>query len=211
MTKSDYLKISDSCELCGSIKKLEIHHIIPLCAGGEDILDNWICVCKSCHSKLTPSGQLTKIGLNTLKIRNNIISIYTEFYESIQNVLDSGENISSIEIMDIFDKVYEKYANDIWAIVKNARSKEDRLIFTCSNSNDGKAEIANCKHYGGSEHRIPAKKKDAIETIKKYSKHFNGTLSDIDTMKKANLSRNTYYKYKKELYDSLYGKRGETL
>ncbi len=37
--------------------------------------------------------------------------------------------------------------------------------------------------------------------ILKHSKTFNGTLSDIDTMKLTGLSRNTYYKYKRELKD----------
>lgn len=39
----------------------------------------------------------------------------------------------------------------------------------------------------------------AKKEILKHSKDFNGTLSDIDTMKLVGLSRNTYYKYKKEL------------
>ena len=39
----------------------------------------------------------------------------------------------------------------------------------------------------------------AKEIIRKHSKEFNGTLNDTDVMKLAGLSRNTYYKYKKEL------------
>ena len=35
--------------------------------------------------------------------------------------------------------------------------------------------------------------------IKKYSKDFDGTLSDIDCMQLLRISHNTYYKYKKEL------------
>lgn len=35
--------------------------------------------------------------------------------------------------------------------------------------------------------------------ILKHSKDFNGTLSDVDTMKLVGLSRNTYYKYKREI------------
>ena len=35
--------------------------------------------------------------------------------------------------------------------------------------------------------------------IKKYSKDFDGTLSDIDCMKLLGISHNTFYKYKKEL------------
>lgn len=39
----------------------------------------------------------------------------------------------------------------------------------------------------------------AKKEILKHSKDFSGTLSDMDTMKLVGLSRNTYYKYKKEL------------
>lgn len=39
----------------------------------------------------------------------------------------------------------------------------------------------------------------AKEVILKHSKEFNGTLEDEDVMKLAEVSRNTYYKYKREL------------
>lgn len=39
----------------------------------------------------------------------------------------------------------------------------------------------------------------AKEVIKKHSKDFSGTLGDVDVMKLAGLSRNTYYKYKREI------------
>lgn len=37
------------------------------------------------------------------------------------------------------------------------------------------------------------------EEIRKYSKDFDGSLSDIEVMKLTGLARNTYYKYKKEM------------
>ncbi|MCR4675473.1 MAG: recombinase family protein [Lachnospiraceae bacterium] len=43
------------------------------------------------------------------------------------------------------------------------------------------------------------KKAPAREKILKYSKSFNGTLSDGECIKLIGISRNTYYKYKKEL------------
>ena len=44
------------------------------------------------------------------------------------------------------------------------------------------------------------KSKDAKEIIRKYNKDFGeGNLNDIDTMKLADVSRKSYYKYKKEL------------
>lgn len=48
--------------------------------------------------------------------------------------------------------------------------------------------------------------KKSIESkkdIQKYSKDFNGTLKDIEVMKLIGITRNTYYKYKKELVQEL--------
>ena len=44
-----------------------------------------------------------------------------------------------------------------------------------------------------------AKKNKANPEILKHSKDFGGTLSDEECMKLIGLSRNTYYKYKREL------------
>ena len=43
------------------------------------------------------------------------------------------------------------------------------------------------------------KAEQAKEIIKKHSKDFEGTLNDIECMKLAEVSRNSFYKYKKEL------------
>lgn len=39
----------------------------------------------------------------------------------------------------------------------------------------------------------------AKEIIRKHSRDFNGTLSDVEVMQLTGLSHNTYYKYKREL------------
>lgn len=48
---------------------------------------------------------------------------------------------------------------------------------------------------------ITKKSLKAKEDIKKYSKDFNGTLSDVDVIKLIGISRNSYYKYKKEIIE----------
>ena len=50
---------------------------------------------------------------------------------------------------------------------------------------------------------ITKKSITAKEDIKKHSKDFGGTLKDVDVMKLTGLSRNTYYKYKRELIEEL--------
>ena len=44
------------------------------------------------------------------------------------------------------------------------------------------------------------KAKVAKEQIKKYSRNFDGMLSDVECMKLIGVSRNSYYKYKRELF-----------
>ena len=46
---------------------------------------------------------------------------------------------------------------------------------------------------------VTKKSKTAKEEIRAYSKDFNGYLNDEEVMKIANISRNTYYKYKREI------------
>lgn len=46
---------------------------------------------------------------------------------------------------------------------------------------------------------ITKKSKEAKALIIKYSKDFDGTLSDIEVIKLVGISRNSYYLYKKEL------------
>ena len=45
----------------------------------------------------------------------------------------------------------------------------------------------------------------AKETIKKYSQDFDGSLEDADVIKLAGISRNSYYKYKREIREEIAG------
>lgn len=49
---------------------------------------------------------------------------------------------------------------------------------------------------------ITKKSISSKEKIKKYSKDFKGNLKDVDVIKLLGISRNTYYKYKKELAEN---------
>ena len=49
------------------------------------------------------------------------------------------------------------------------------------------------------------KKQPAMEIIEKHSKSFGGTLNDSECMQLTKLSRNTFYKYKRELMHMLNG------
>jgi 5-methylcytosine-specific restriction endonuclease McrA len=44
-------KLGNICKLCGTTKDLTIDHIIPLSKGGDNILENYQILCRSCNSK----------------------------------------------------------------------------------------------------------------------------------------------------------------
>ena len=52
---------------------------------------------------------------------------------------------------------------------------------------------------------ITKKSKAAKEMIRKYSCDFDGSLEDVDVIKLAGVSRNSYYKYKRELREEIAG------
>ena len=53
------------------------------------------------------------------------------------------------------------------------------------------------------EKRITKKSVKIKEIIEKHSSDFNGNLSDVEIMQMTGISKNTYYKYKKELKNRL--------
>lgn len=61
------------------------------------------------------------------------------------------------------------------------------------------------KQIGGVEGKKLTTKKSikSKELIRKYSKDFDGSLTDKDTMKLIGIARNSYYKYKKELKNEI--------
>ena len=69
----------------------------------------------------------------------------------------------------------------------------------------------NGKSIGGVQGRKLSTKKSENQKplIMKYSKDFNGTLSDVECLKMLDISRNTYYRYKAQIREAL--EQGENL
>ena len=120
------------CELCGSRRNLEVHHIIPRCTyiPGMNIdlddEDNLIVVCGSCHSRLTPRRMLTKYGIAKMPISGDENGEYVEsklkmqqFYKIIKN-LDYGITIE--DWFDTVEYVFADYMSD-----EDKRERKERL------------------------------------------------------------------------------------
>lgn len=85
------------CELCGSKRGLEAHHIIPVVCGGDDSDENLICVCQMCHARLTPRRVLTKLGIKKAKTRSEKQRWKVELYDRIESICErDGWSIQSV-------------------------------------------------------------------------------------------------------------------
>ena len=94
------VKENDKCELCGSKRNLEAHHIIPIALGGEDIDENILCVCEKCHTLLTPRKYLTKLGIRSIN-RN----YEYDFFKYFNEMAESGEMVTAIDVIDYVEHI----------------------------------------------------------------------------------------------------------
>lgn len=67
----------NKCQLCGSRKSIEVHHILMWAASSSVRYDpgNGICLCRECHK------QVTKKEHHYAKLLSEIASVNTERYE----------------------------------------------------------------------------------------------------------------------------------
>ena len=99
------LREHSCCELCGDQRNLEVHHIIPVCCGGSDNIDNLIVVCGCCHAKLTPKRELTKVGIDKVRVADVLHRMSYRFYELAGQLMfseDSNE-LTGYDWPDVFD------------------------------------------------------------------------------------------------------------
>lgn len=88
----------NKCELCGSSRQLELHHIVPRVCGGDNSEENLILICKRCHALLTPTSLLTKIGINNKRFVSDRDQFKYELYKKIQQGLNEygGSNLTTV-------------------------------------------------------------------------------------------------------------------
>ena len=95
------------CELCGSRRNLEVHHIIPRCVEtfGIDLdnENNLIVVCSCCHAKLTPKKLLTSYGIAKAKAEGTDAKLI-QFY----NLVSDLDIYDAIDVVDLVEYVFSK-------------------------------------------------------------------------------------------------------
>ena len=106
----------EKCELCGSEKTLEVHHIFPLqlqdfCSAYSNSIDlnteeNCITVCSKCHGLLTNRSLATKIGQACFRWKQNSDQKIVRFYETLNEIAECGDRFDEFDVLDIFDSIF---------------------------------------------------------------------------------------------------------
>lgn len=106
-----YVSENPSCELCGSRKMVECHHVLPLCMENYgvnfDVEDNYISVCAKCHALLTPRSLLSKYGVEKARWKKNALAgMVSEFYTKLHDAIDVYQSADVEMVLDVFDSVF---------------------------------------------------------------------------------------------------------
>lgn len=147
-------------------------------------------------------------GINLVFLKEGYIN--SDVYkDSVQKTIDATGN----EIADIYieatnrvikllaeqqiRKAFEQSEKEVWDL--HERTREGIREAKRNGKQVGRPAGAKV---------VTRKSLEAKRLMQEYSRDFNGTLNDIDTMVQirariGTLSRNTYYKYKKELFEHL--------
>lgn len=147
--------------------------------------------------------RLYEMGVNLVFLKEGYIN--TDVYK---NAVNQGIDATGNEIADIYieatnkvirllatqqiEKAFEQAEKEVTDL--HERTKEGIETARRSGKQIGQKSGA----------KLNVKKKEPKKAeIRKYCKDFDGNLTDKDTMKLVGLARNTYYKYKKEIFEEL--------
>lgn len=140
--------------------------------------------------------KLYNMGVNLIFLKESTLN--TENFRKTTQVALTGSDVDCI--LEGVNKYLMILAeNQIKAAFETAQHEVD---FLHKRTSEGvRRAQAEGKQVGIEKGRKLTTKKsvEMKQLIRKHSKEFNGNLNDSDVMKLTGLSRNTYYKYKKEL------------
>lgn len=167
--------------------------------GDTIIFDSVSRMSRSADDGVQTYFQLMDRGVSLVFLKEPYINTATYIEASQQSIQSTGNEIADIYV-EATNKVIKLLAEK--QIVKAFEQAEKEVSDLRQRTREGiETARLNGKQIGqkiGNKLHIK-KKGPAMEMIRRYSRDFEGNINDIETMKLVELSRNTYYKYKKEL------------
>lgn len=167
-------------------------------AGDSIVFDSVSRMSRNADEGIKAYFELYDKGVNLIFLKEHYID--TEIYSN--NLKDKIELIGTDEdeIFKGINNYFRKLAEKQIKIAFEQAEKEVTDLHLRTSEGLLTAKL-NGKRVGTPKGTKLTTKKSiaAKEVIKKHSKDFNGTLTDEETIKLAGISRNSFYKYKREL------------
>ena len=163
------------------------------------VFDSVSRMSRSADEGVTTYFQLKEAGVNLVFLKEGYINTQTYEEASKQSIDSTGNEIADIYI-EATNKVLELLAKKqiATAFAQAEKEVQDLRQRTKEGIETARLEGKQIGQKAGTKLHIK-KKGPAMEKIRQNSRDFQGTLNDDDMMKLVGLSRNTYYKYKREL------------
>lgn len=163
------------------------------------VFDSVSRMSRSADEGVTTYFQLKEAGVNLVFLKEGYINTQTYEEASKQSIDSTGNEIADIYI-EATNKVLELLAKK--QITTAFEQAEKEVMDLRQRTREGiitaRLEGKQIGQKKGNKLNIK-KKEPAMKKIRQNSRDFEGNLNDSDMMKLVGLSRNTYYKYKREL------------
>ena len=180
----------------------ELNKLLKVVKTGDTIVFDSVSRMRNAEEDFELYEKLYNKGINLVFLKEPHINTDTYKQALTNNVPLTGTNVDFI--LEGINKYLMALAKEQIKLAFGQAEKEVKDLQQRTKEGINTARL-NGKQIGqvkGS--KLTTKKSiSAKEQIQKYSKDFNGTLNDTDTMKLVGISRVTYYKYKKELKKEL--------
>ena len=171
--------------------------------GDTIVFDSVSRMSRSADEGVTTYFQLKEAGINLVFLKEGYINTQTYEEASKQSIDSTGNEIADIYI-EATNKVLELLAKKQIATAFAQAEKEVMDLRQRTREGIETARLGGKQIGQRPGNKLNIKKKaPAMEMIRQKSRDFEGSLNDIDMMKLTGLSRNTYYKYKKELRETM--------
>lgn len=184
-----------------------IHVVRP---GDTIIFDSVSRMSRNAEEGCSLYEKLFRHGVNLIFLKEPHINtdVYHKAIEHrINSVCQTGNPATDAFIKSILDALNQYSVDLAMEQIRLAfQQAEKEVVDLHQRTKEGIETARRCGKQIGQKTgaRLHVKKADtAKEIIKKYSKTFSGSLSDTDCQRLANVSRNTFYKYKAEIVIAL--------
>lgn len=194
-----YQEVFTGTKTIGRKKWMQLLKVVK--SGDTIIFDSVSRMSRNAEEGIQTYFELYEKGVNLVFLKESYINTDTYNTAIQQSITETGNEIADIYI-EATNKVIKMLATQqIQKAFEQAQKEVDDLH---QRTKEG-METARLqgKQIGQTPGAKLTTKKSirAKEEIKKFSKDFQGTLKDVDVIRMIGISRNTYYKYKRELLE----------